>query len=502
MVQQYLSERENELTTLTASRLAERIRSREATAVEVTTAFCHRAAIAQQLVNCLTEIFFQDGLDQAKELDRILEATGKPVGPLHGVPVSLKDHYNVKGYPTTAGYCSYAKLPVKENDAHIVKIMRDAGAVVYCKTNNPQCMMVLETVSNIYGRTLNPRNTLLGAGGSSGGEGALLAMHGSPLGIGSDIGGSIRVPAAFNGLYGFKPSGKRVPTGGWECTMMGNDPITAVAGPLGHSVEDLELFFQIVSDAEPWLQEPVLEIPWRKENHGLGEKLTIGVMYWDEVVMPHPYITRVLSEAVEKLKAAGHEVIEFKPYDHKRAWDDILLPIYFADGGLDIKNTLAESGEPMLACAKRLIDDPLVKMREVHEIWRLHMARDIYRTEYLAHWAATASESASGKPIDVILCPASNVQGTPHDIKPWWGYCSQWNLLDYPSSVIPAGNVVQDDKYPANYVPVNALDQENFELYNPELYRGLPVALQIVAKTMQDEKVMEATRRIDAVLNP
>ncbi|GAB1215281.1 hypothetical protein ATERTT37_004467 [Aspergillus terreus] len=186
---EFLSDREIELTECTASQLAKRIAKRETTSVEVTVAFCHRAAIAQQLVNCLTEIFFEDAVHQATELDRVLEETGKPIGPLHGVPFSIKDHYNIKGLRTTAGYISYSKFPPKEKDALVVEILRKAGAVFYVKTNNPQCMMVLETVSNIYGRTLNPKNTKLGAGGSSGGEGALLALRGSPVGLGSDIGG-------------------------------------------------------------------------------------------------------------------------------------------------------------------------------------------------------------------------------------------------------------------------------------------------------------------------
>ena len=307
LLPRWLSQEELQITALGASDLAKNIRTGVYSSYQVTKAFCHRAAVAQQLVNCLTEIFFDEALEQARQLDESYKSTGKPLGPLHGVPVSVKDHYNVRGHYTTAGYISYAGLPRKDTDAHIVEILRNAGAVLYAKTNNPQCMMVLETVSNIYGRTLNPWNTKLGAGGSSGGEGALLALRGSPLGVGSDIGGSIRVPASFNGLYGFKPSGKRVPTSGWECTMTGAESITAVAGPLGHNVDDLDLFFKIVSDAQPWLKEPLHYMPWRSQPSTLGDKLSIGVMMWDEVVLPHPYITRVISEVAQKLKAAGHD---------------------------------------------------------------------------------------------------------------------------------------------------------------------------------------------------
>lgn len=313
-----LPHEKRQITALGAAALAARIRDGEYSCVQVAEAFCHQAAVAHQLTNCLTEIFFAEALEHARELDRLLQTTGKPIGPLHGVPISVKDHFNVKGQRTTVGYICFADLPVKDSDAHVVKILRDAGAVLFAKTNNPQCMMVLETVSNIYGRTLNPWNTRLGAGGSSGGEGALLAQRGSPLGVGSDIGGSIRVPAAFNGLYGFKPSANRVPMFGIECTMVGFESIVAVAGPMGHNVEDLELFFQVISDAKPWLMEPLINMPWRSQTTSLqSKKLKIGIMGWDEVVMPHPPITRVIKDVAAKLREAGHDgTFGFAPFPY------------------------------------------------------------------------------------------------------------------------------------------------------------------------------------------
>ncbi|EFY86502.1 amidase, putative [Metarhizium acridum CQMa 102] len=494
-----LSYNEMQITALGAAELAAKIRNQELSCIQVTEAFCHQAAVAQQLTNCLTEIFFAEAMEQARQLDDMLKTTGRPIGPLHGVPVSIKDHINIKGQHTTAGYISFARNPVRDQDAQLVDVLRNAGAIMYCKTNNPQCMMTLETVNNIYGRTVNPWNNKIGPGGSSGGEGALLAMHGSPLGIGTDLGGSIRIPAAYCGLYGFKPSAKRVSLRGSECTMLGQESVVAAAGPLAHNVDDLELFFQVNSDAKPWLREPLLRMPWVSQSNQMRhQKLRIGVMLWDEVVMPHPYITR----NVEKQNRTNAAVVtEFRAYDHKRAWDGILLPLYFTDGGRDIKQTLFAGNEPIFPSAKRLLDDPIVKERTHHEIWKLHLARDDYRTEYLQKWAETANSTSSGEPIDVLVCPVSSVQGTPHDVKPWWGYCAQWNLLDYPSGVIPAGRVLKTDAYPADYEPVNQLDKENMNLYDNDLYYDLPVAIQVVAPTHEDERLMGAMKVIDKVVN-
>ena len=95
---------------------------------------------------------------------------------------------------------------------------------------------------------------------------------------------------------------------------------------------------------------------------------------------------------------------------------------------------------------------------------QLNLARDLYRAEYLQHWADTAKATSSGQPMDVLICPAAPTQGTPHEVKTWWGYCSQWNLLDYPSGVLPAGRVRCTDAYPEGYEPANELDEENMKL--------------------------------------
>lgn len=133
-------------------------------------------------MNCLTEIFFDDALERAKRLDKHLEEQGFPIGPLHGVPISLKDSYNIPGFDSSSGIAALCFRPAKEKSS-IVTALEDAGAVFYCKTNIPQTMMSLDSVNHIWGRVLNPANGILTAGGSSGGEGALIAMRGSLLGI-------------------------------------------------------------------------------------------------------------------------------------------------------------------------------------------------------------------------------------------------------------------------------------------------------------------------------
>ena len=137
-----LSARERGIVRLDVTALAEAIRIRRYTAVEVAKAFFHVATIAQDLTNCLTEVFFDEGLRRAQELDHHLEKTGQVIGPLHGVPVSIKDHILVKGHDTSTGYVSWVGRTVAEKDAVVVDILRRAGAVIYVKTANPQTLLV------------------------------------------------------------------------------------------------------------------------------------------------------------------------------------------------------------------------------------------------------------------------------------------------------------------------------------------------------------------------
>lgn len=153
----------------------------------------------------LTEVCFKDGLEVARSLDKYLAQHHEPIGPLHGVVVSLKDQFNIKGYDTTLGYVGKAFAPA-EQDAVVVKMLKSLGAIVVAKTNLPQSIMWCETDNPLWGLTTNPRNPDYTPGGSTGGEAVLIAGGASMLGMGTDIGGSVRIPSHMMGIYGFKPS--------------------------------------------------------------------------------------------------------------------------------------------------------------------------------------------------------------------------------------------------------------------------------------------------------
>jgi amidase len=179
-----LTPREIEITEgYDATALVAALQTGKLTSTEVVKAFLRRATLASKLVNCVTEFLADEALERAADLDAYFKKHGKPVGPLHGLPISVKDHIGMKGKVQSVGFCSLMDQTA-ENDADILVILRNLGAVFHVRTPMPQALFSIDTSSPLWGNTVTPYNRNLSAGGSSGGEGALIGMRGSVLGLG------------------------------------------------------------------------------------------------------------------------------------------------------------------------------------------------------------------------------------------------------------------------------------------------------------------------------
>lgn len=204
-------------------------------------------------------------------------------------------------------------------------MLLDLGAVLHCKTNLPQSIMTGDSDNNVFGRTLNPRNKLLTAGGSTGGEGVLLALRGSIFGVGTDIAGSIRVPSVCNGVYGFRPSVGLIPHGGVrDLTPPGTDGVRSTVGPMATSLRDCSLFIESILQADTWKYDSsCISIPWI----GLEppRKLRVGVALNDGVFTPSPPVRRGLKHAIDLL--GGNSDIQLIPIslpDVKSHYQDLI----------------------------------------------------------------------------------------------------------------------------------------------------------------------------------
>lgn len=264
--------------------------------------------------------------------------------------MSIKDNFAIKGFDSSVGFLSppFVNAP-QQDDAVVVKLLRDAGACIIAKTNIPQLMMSLEPVNPLWGRSTNPHNRNVITGGSSSGEGGLVAARGSPLGIGTDIGGSIRGPSAFNGIYGIKPTSMRVPLLGTSTLIGGQESIRSVGGPMGSSVEDLDLAMRVILGGKPWEHDPfVVNVGWREEEKRstMGRKLTVGYFLDNGFYRTTPANERAILETVAALRAMGHTCIEVLP-PRVGELQALSSQIFNSHGYLRLKEYIDKNGDPL-----------------------------------------------------------------------------------------------------------------------------------------------------------
>ncbi|KAL2834806.1 fatty-acid amide hydrolase [Aspergillus pseudoustus] len=476
--------------------LLEKLATGQFTAVEVTTAFCKRASVAGQLTNCLTETPFDTALTRAQELD-LLRESGKLKGPLHGLPISVKDCLQIAGTQATIGFTAYLdQLPSKHNSC-LVEMLLDLGAVLYVKTNIPQTLMTADSENVIFGRTLNPYNTMLTAGGSSGGEGALLALRGSPLGIGTDVAGSIRIPALCCGLYGFKPSASRIPDGKQQGYGSGGlRTVYGSVGPLAGDIDALEILTRAVLSARPALYDPgALDIPWREVATEIKPKLRFGFFLEDQAFPLHPPVRDALQDAVSCLRDEGHEIVPLSAEEcHMAKALEVIWKFFSFDNSAS--EVVAQGGEPpiasraVIASLKKGLGSKFVPdFEEMAPLDRLSTL-NIKRGEIIADWHRLWRKYN----LDAVICPPAQNTAVEHDQYGLTPYTSFLNLLDYPACVIPF-------KRAKEYPDFAKEERQCMPYYNGKLLKGAPCSVQVFTSRLRDEECLAIARVVDQCLH-
>ncbi|ELU43699.1 amidase [Rhizoctonia solani AG-1 IA] len=284
------------------------ITKHEWTATQVVTAFIAQAIKAHDLTNCLTEsrtVLFEPALKAAGELDDYFNQTGQLRGPLHD---------EIKGYDNTIGFTHWADQHANQ-DAELVALARSLGGVVIAKTNVPQTMLSFECDNPLWGKTTNPYNESNTAGGSSGGEAAVLRFGGSALGMGSDIGGSLRIPTSYCGVYSLKPTNMRFSGRGAVGCVPGFTGITTVYGPMARSVADVKYACEVFFGQQATVPAATLPPVKYRTDLDLSKPLKIGYFKTDRFVRASPACQRAVLESVEALKGKGHIIEEISPPD-------------------------------------------------------------------------------------------------------------------------------------------------------------------------------------------
>src|ERR1700757_3234841 len=300
----------SESTYLSAVSMAEQVRQKKISALELVDA--HLARIAQ--LNPRLNAFIALDEDRARWDARALDtaaAHGDFRGPLHGVPISIKSSIATAGLRCESGTRLRAgNVPAK--DAVLVSRLREAGAVILGVTNTPELLMAWETDNLLYGKTNNPWDLSRTAGGSSGGEAAAIASGCSAGGVGSDGGGSIRVPAHFSGICGLKPTPGRVPSTGHFPVSAGPFALIGVVGPMARTVGDLQALFEVMAGPDPG--DPMsAPVPVRKITKEELKQVRVGY-FEDDGRTPVTLATRnAVKQAADALRQAGLTVEPFRP---------------------------------------------------------------------------------------------------------------------------------------------------------------------------------------------
>ncbi|KAF2736857.1 amidase signature enzyme [Polyplosphaeria fusca] len=367
-----------------------------------------------------------------------------------------------------------------------------AGAVFYVKTNLPQTMMTADSHNNVFGRTLNPNRLCLTAGGSTGGEGALLKMRGSVLGLATDVAGSNRIPALCNGIKSIKPTASRIPFGGGVGPGRAGSPtaVLPVIGPAGHSMRDLELLMKTVLDMQPWTyDEGVINAPWRRVQP-ITRPLRFGLIRGHPKRPLHPPIARALHTAATALKDAGHSTTLLDEHIPS-LWESALLAWKFAL--LDPKKTpvghVNASGEPWVPSIGTTMFEELKGWApSLDELWDMNVAR--------AQIVKAYKDLCVEWKLDAILMPGYQSTAVPHDTYGVVPYTHLQNLINYPSGILPflTANKELD-------APFFSKDAAYEPPYQPDVIEGMPAHVQIVGKPMEDEELIEIMKVLEETLH-
>ncbi|KAK5069457.1 hypothetical protein LTR64_008138 [Lithohypha guttulata] len=509
--------------------LVQDVKDKRTSPVEILHAYGKTAAFAHKKTNCVTELMLPDAEEWIKKGEINLD------GPLAGIPVSLKDSIAVGGFDVSVGYSKYVNQPYAQ-DGSLVRLLKSAGAIPHVKTALPITLLSFESTNDVWGVCRNPHNPKYSPGGSTGGEGAILAMNGSRIGIGSDVAGSVRAPAAWSGIFSLRCSTGRWPKMGMNTSMPGQEGIPSVFSPMARTLDDLTYFTKSFISMKPWQFDYTCHpnLYWRQDAYDETmnkETLRVGVMRSDGVVPPSPAIARGLELTISALRASGHTIVEItqdkfsenhKPLDALRIASTLLC----SDGGKTYKSFF-RTGEWNDSGARQLYfyASRLPSLfRYIHYLWVRYVRRDpiwaslLQNFKHLSaqeNWQWVAKREAFrstwfdwlSKPeqsFDLILTPVNATPALPHngmhDAVSSCGYTFLFNLLDYTAGVIPVTKVDKVlDKLPADFRATNGVMAGAYKYYDSEAMEGLPCAVQVVGGVpwrLQEEKTLAAMRRV------
>ncbi|CAH8616289.1 unnamed protein product [Dicrocoelium dendriticum] len=514
------------LTDLPLSELQSRLRSNQINPLDLLHAFQLKAANLYEKGNSGICEFIHEAEHQAQSL------TGDAASfnsELYGIPVSVKELCCVQGYDATFGLLKLCGQPAAE-DCVLVKTLRQAGAIPFVLTATSHLALTTSGVNPVFGDMHNPYSTRHEPGGSSTGEALLLAQNGSPVGLGTDIAGSIRIPSAFCGLAGLKPTSTRLSSLGLaELFPQSVICLSVTAGPMGRRVEDLaKVMLTLLGPVMFQLDSSIPVLPFKKEVYQGEDKSNLLIGYYDTLSDPDitqtvPSVRRGILRAVEILRRRGHRVLQFTPPEPSKALR-LGLRALCVDGGRAISDWLAnEPHTPQTkavnvvaslpnslrwivdAIARRFIGRPaavsaMVRMPSgVSDLMKLVLEIRAYRRCFETAWMQAGD-------FDAVLCPVWAYPAYPREMPVFYAnppvlYTLLYNLLDYPAGVVPMGTVSREDVEVALQMAEKC--KAGGDKFHEKVLRyqneteNLPLSVQVVSKPFREEVVLRVMRELE-----
>ncbi|MFO1278022.1 MAG: amidase [Burkholderiaceae bacterium] len=418
-----------------ATELARLIADRKVSSVEVVEAHLHRIEAVNPKVNAIVRVLADEARAGAALADQAV-ARGDRLGPLHGVPFTVKENIDVAGLPTTWGVpaLSGAVVPM---DAPVVQRMREAGAIPIGRTNLPDMGLRVTTDSSLHGITRNPWNPLRTTAGSSGGEAAALATGMSPIGLGNDLGGSLRNPANACGIASIRPSAGRVPDAGFvprEDYLMAVQ-LMNVQGPMARRIDDVRLGLQVLMGAhprDPWSFTAPLNGP------APNGPIRVAVVTAPPGGTCDPTVSATVRRAADALANAGYEVVDACPprYEEVAATWARLLMGDFASVLDQLMPLMGEGGKTFLATANAAVA-PLTSTTDMSQLLALRHGLGRAWSQFMAEHPLVLTPTWTQIPFEqgFDAATAQGAAATVEMIRP----VVAANLLGLPSACVPAG---------------------------------------------------------------
>jgi Asp-tRNA(Asn)/Glu-tRNA(Gln) amidotransferase A subunit family amidase len=454
----------------TLAQITQGIHSKNVSPVEIVELHLKRIESIQPQLNAFVHLDPEGAREQARAAERTLTHGGQ-LGPLHGVPLSIKSCIDVASWPCPAGSL-LRKDYISDQDAPLVSRLKAAGAILLGNTNTPEFLMAYETDNRLTGKTSNPWNLAYSAGGSSGGEAAAIASGCSAGGVGSDGGGSIRVPAHFCGICGLKPTPGRIPSTGHFPPGAGAFSWIGVVGPMARTIADVRLLFEVMAgpDAGDALSAPV---PMRTYRENELRGMRIGVLDSDALGVATPETCATIAQAAKSLAAQGFAVELFRLDGLDRA-----LELWWFFFGPVIAHLIQRSVAGQEDQISPMLREYLSHANSrnpitLDQFTKACAERDLLRAEILRQMRNTP----------ILLSPVSSSPAFRHgegNYLPGTGYrdtmrFSQWlNLTGFPGASVPIGHSNE----------------------------GLPIGVQIIGRPFEEELLLGVAECLERARGP